>query len=83
MKKARDTNELEQQLGSLFEPVSPQTDFISELQARLKKKALVVIEQPDYLILVLLILSGLVFGAFIYWMVKKIFKIFKIIQNNE
>jgi len=74
MKENLDTVGLEQRLGSLLSPVTPQNDFVNDLQERLKKKGLVVIEKPDYLFLFLFIFSGLFIGIFIYWILKKIVK---------
>jgi len=77
MKENQDTVGLEQRLGSLLSPVTPQKDFVNALQENLKKKAQVVIEKPNYLYIVLLILSGLFFGIFIYWLFTIFRKMFR------
>ena len=71
-----ETENIENNLGSLFNPIAPQEGFIQELQDRLRKKAQVVIERPDYLLIVLLVFSGLAFGIFIYWMIKMFIRLF-------
>ena len=70
MSNMNETHDLEQRLGSLLGPVTPQEGFISELQARLRRNTGVAIEKPDYLLIILLVMSGLVFGVFLFWLVK-------------
>ena len=61
---------IEEHLKSLLHPVVPEEDFVSNLQDRLRKNAAIAIERKDYLVLVLLVLSGLIFGAILFWMIK-------------
>jgi len=74
MNSNQDALKIEEQLKSLLHPVIPQDDFVRKLQDRLKKNAAIVIERPDYLLLILLILSGLIFGAILFWMIQLIIK---------
>ena len=73
MKNESDIQILEQQLGQVLHPVAPKSDFISDLQERLKKKAIVVVENPDYLVMILFIVSGLFVGVVLIWVLKIIF----------
>jgi len=68
---------IEDQLESFLHPVLPPDDFISNLQERLKKQTIIAVERPDYLVLILLVLSGLVFGAILFWMIQSIVRIFR------
>jgi hypothetical protein len=75
MKEAKDINTLEQQLDAILNPVAPQIDFVDDLQNRLRQKALIAIEKPDYMVIILLILSGLIFGVIAIWLLKGIFNL--------
>lgn len=75
MKETREINTLEQQLDAVLNPVSPQIDFVDDLQNRLRQKALIAIEKPDYMVLVLLVLSGLIVGVVLLWLLQGIFNL--------
>jgi len=75
MSSVNETYDIEQKLGSLLGPVSPQEGFVGELQDRLRKKAKIAIEKPDYLVLILLVMSGLVFGIILFWLFKMLFRL--------
>jgi len=75
MSSVNETYDIEQKLGSLLGPVSPQEGFVGELQDRLRKKAAIAIEKPDYLVLILLVMSGLVFGIILFWLFKMLFRL--------
>lgn len=77
MKDNRDNEKLEQVLGIALNPITPTNDFVSDLQERLRRNALVAIEHPDYLIIVILIISGLFIGVILIWLIMLISKFFK------
>jgi len=66
-------NDIEQQLGDVLHPVTPEKEFISSLQDKLKASANIVVENPNYFVIVLLIVSGLFIGVVVLWVLKKIF----------
>jgi hypothetical protein len=70
MNTNQDALKIEEHLESLLHPVVPKKDFVSNLQDRLRKNTAIAIERTDYLVLILLILSGLIFGAILFWMIK-------------
>jgi hypothetical protein len=65
---------IEEQLKSLLHPVVPEEDFVSNLQDRLRKKAAIAIERKDYLVLILLVFSGLIFGVILFLMINGLVK---------
>lgn len=77
MKDNLDNEKLEQVLGSALSPVTPTIDFVSDLQKRLRRNALVAVENPDYLIIVIFILSGLFIGVILIWLIKLVTDFFK------
>ena len=73
MNKEENRSDIEQQLDEIFHPVTPKKDFISDLQESLKKKAEIVIENPNYFVILLLIFSSLFIGVVLIWILKIIF----------
>jgi len=73
MEKEIDNTELENELDDLLNPVLPSKDFIDKLQARLSLKNPVMVEFPNYLLPIILISTGLIFGVFIFWGLRRIY----------
>jgi len=73
MKQKIEKSDLEKKLTEALNPISPQKEFIVSLRDNLQKKALVVIEKPDYLLMILMVLSGLVGGVLILWLLQLFF----------
>ena len=69
-----DDTKLESELDHIFHPVTPSNDFVSDLQERLKSKVEILVEYPDYLLPIILISTGLLFGVVLIWILTKLFK---------
>ena len=81
MKENINQLKLESDLTGVFNKIAPSNDFINELHDRLKSKAEVVVEYPNYLLPVILVFSGLFLGVTLLWILSKIYKL--IIGNSE
>jgi hypothetical protein len=66
---------LENDLNEVFNPIIPSNNFIDELHNRLKSKADIIVEYPNYMLPVILIFSGLVLGVALLWVLSKFFKL--------
>ncbi len=75
MKKEIDNRKLENGLDDLLNPVLPSSDFINELQARLRLKNPIFVEYPNYLLPIILISTGLIIGIVVIWGLRKIFRL--------
>ncbi len=54
--------EMEKKLDRLFSPVIPNSSYVNELQKRLISKAEVSVEYPNYLLILVVIGTGLALG---------------------
>ena len=75
MKKETDHTKLENELDDLLNPVLPSKDFIDKLQSRLSLKNPVMVEYPNYMLPILLLTTGLIFGLVLFWGLRKIFQL--------
>jgi|LDZU01.1.fsa_nt_gi hypothetical protein len=66
---------LEKKLDGIFNPVSPRSSYVDDLQKRLTANSDVAIEYPNYFILGLVLSSGLLIGLLLFTFLNKIFKI--------
>jgi len=73
MKKEIDNTKLEIELDDLLNPVLPSEDFIDKLQSRLSLKNPVMVEYPNYMLPILFLTTGLIFGLVLFWGLRKIF----------
>ncbi len=55
-------SQLEQKLDKLLNPVAPNSNYISELQKKLLSRADVSVEYPNYLMIIIILGSGLALG---------------------
>lgn len=76
MEKEIDITKLENELEDLLNPVLPSKDFIDKLRARLSMKNPVMVEFPNYLLPIILISTGLLFGLVIFWGLRRIYFLF-------
>lgn len=65
---------IEDKLHNILNPVIPRKNYIEDLQQKLTSKPDVSIEYPNYLILILTLSSGLVFGVMLFMFLNKLFK---------
>ena len=74
-KKKIDFDSIEKRLDSILRPVSPEESYIRSLKNRLGYyKSAVVIDKPDYFMVILLVCSFFFFGLLIIWLFNLIFK---------
>ena len=67
--------DLEKELKGFLNPITPSNDFVEYLQNRLKSKAEVVVEYPNYMLSIIFIFSGFAFGIVVLWFLRKLYKI--------
>ena len=72
MKREIDNTKLEDKLDDILNPVYPSSDFIDELQTRLRLKNPIDVEYPNYLLPIIIISTGLFFGIALIWGLNKI-----------
>ncbi len=75
MKTEIDHTKLENELDGVLNPIVPSRDFVNELQTRLRLKNPIVVEYPNYLLPIVLISTGLLFGIAIIWGLNKIYQL--------
>ena len=73
MRKEIDTFHIENRLGNVFNPVLPSTEFINDLQDKLKRKANVIVEYPNYVLPLIIISGGLFIGILLVWGLARLF----------
>ena len=76
MTKEINDTKIENTLHKLLNPVFPSEDFIDRLQNRLMKKSSIMVENPNYVIPILFICFGLFFGLLVYWIFRKVNRLF-------
>ena len=76
--KVKVTEDIEVKLNGYFRPVNPEEDFIEKLHNRLFNKPKIIIEYPDYVLLILFICLSFTFGIGLIWLISCIFK-----ENSE
>jgi len=75
MQRELETNKLENDLGRLLSPVMPSSDFINDLNEKLREKASIVVEYPDYVLPLIIISGGLFIGVLIIWGLARVFSL--------
>jgi hypothetical protein len=66
---------IDMELDKLFHPVNPDSSYISNLQKKLISKADVSIEYPNYLLIIIIIGSGLALGLALVFILNHIIRI--------
>jgi hypothetical protein len=67
--------ELENDLQGFLNPKTPSKDFIEDLQNRLRSKAEIVVEYPNYYFSLAIVFSGLVIGIGVLWLLRKVYRL--------
>jgi hypothetical protein len=67
--------DLENDLHGFLNPIAPSNDFIEDLQNRLRSKAEIVVEYPNYMLSLIFIFFGLAIGIGFFWLLRKFYKI--------
>ncbi len=68
--------EMEKKLDKLLSPVTPNSTYVNDLQKRLTSKAEISVEYPNYLLVLMVIGSGLAFGLGLVLILNMIGRIF-------
>jgi hypothetical protein len=68
--------EMEKKLDKLLSPVTPNSTYVNDLQKRLTSKAEISVEYPNYLLVLIVIGSGLAFGLGLVLILNMIGRIF-------
>ena len=75
MKEKITNQELENDLQGILNPIAPSSDFIEDLQNRLRSKSEIAVEYPNYLLPFTFVLSGLVIGIGLFWFLRKLYRL--------
>ena len=73
--------DIEKDLDEILNPIQPSSDFVDDLNQKLRKNSQVVIENPNYLFPIVVLSTGLFIGIAIIWLLNKIFRF--ITSSNE
>lgn len=65
---------LDEKLEKLLQPVSPNSTFIANLQEKLASRANVSIEYPNYLLVIIILGSGLAIGLVLVIIINRIIR---------
>jgi len=65
---------LEKKLDDLLNPVTPSSSYITDLQKKLLSKADVTVEYPNYLMIVIILGSGLALGLGLVFILNHILR---------
>jgi short subunit fatty acids transporter len=74
MSKVEIDNEMEEKLNRVLNPVLPRNNYVEELQKKLTSSTDVIIEYPNYAMIILILSSGLAFGVALVFLLSKLFK---------
>ena len=74
MSKVEIDNEMEEKLNRVLNPVLPRNNYVEELQKKLTSSTDVIIEYPNYAMIILILSSGLAFGVALIFLLSKLFK---------
>lgn len=65
---------MDEKLEKLLQPVSPNSTFITNLQEKLVSRANVSIEYPNYLLIIIILGSGLAVGLILVIIINRIIR---------
>jgi hypothetical protein len=65
---------IDEKLEKLLQPVSPNSTFIANLQEKLVSRANVSIEYPNYLLIIIILGSGLAVGLILVIFINRIIR---------
>ncbi|NPV40188.1 MAG: hypothetical protein HPY72_02435 [Anaerolineae bacterium] len=65
---------MDEKLEKLLQPVSPNSTFIANLQEKLVSRANVSIEYPNYLLIIIILGSGLAVGLILVIFINRIIR---------
>lgn len=65
---------IDEKLEKLLQPVSPNSTFIAKLQEKLVSRANVSIEYPNYLLIIIILGSGLAVGLILVIFINRIIR---------
>ena len=65
---------IDEKLEKLLQPVSPNSTFIANLQEKLVSRANVSIEYPNYLLIIIILGSGLAVGLILVIIINRIIR---------
>jgi len=65
---------MDEKLGKLLQPVVPNSAFIANLQEKLVSRANVSIEYPNYLLIIIILGSGLAIGLLLVIIINRIIR---------
>jgi hypothetical protein len=65
---------MDEKLEKLLQPVSPNSTFIAKLQEKLVSRANVSIEYPNYLLIIIILGSGLAVGLILVIFINRIIR---------
>lgn len=74
---------LESKLQKAFNPIAPRTSYVEELKHKLASKAEVSVEYPNYLILILVLSSGLLIGVMLIMFLNNLFNMLSGKKSDE
>jgi len=73
---------LEKKLDDLLNPVTPSSSYITDLQKKLLSKADVTVEYPNYLMIIIILGSGLALGLTLVFILNHILRTLTGKKNN-
>jgi len=65
---------MDEKLEKLLQPVSPNSTFIANLQEKLVSRANISIEYPNYLLIIIILGSGLAVGLILVIFINRIIR---------